>query len=191
MRISLRVLMLLVLASAVLLGWRVHLVKRQREAVAAIKAYGGVVQYDWEFVNDTPTPGRSPAAPGWLRRAIGDEYFQDVVQVNLVFGFERINGRRLTDDVMETVGEFPKLRYLVIHETQVTDRAMEAVGRLSELRRLAMWEAHVTDAGMAKLRGLKGLRTLHVSNGQISRKNSGLTDESLRHLANLPGLGRE
>jgi hypothetical protein len=97
--ISLRGLLLLVLGIAVWLGWIVNKARRQREAVAALQKFGGFVHYDWEFI-DGPvkvpqgnllwmpswgkfTSTRKPWAPDWLRRALGDEYFQSIAHVSL------------------------------------------------------------------------------------------------------------
>ena len=96
--ISLRGLLLLVLAIALWLGWIVHKARQQREAVAAFQKFGGFVHYDWEFV-DGPVkvprgncsgsrPGarsrrdESPGA-GLAGRAVGDEYFQSIAHVSL------------------------------------------------------------------------------------------------------------
>jgi hypothetical protein len=100
LKISVRVLMLLVLTVGVLLAWRVNRARRQREAVEAVKEFGGEVYYDFEFVTGplkTPqatwgpnprwgrqTPGRNPPAPNWLRRTVGDEYFQEIAYVRLL-----------------------------------------------------------------------------------------------------------
>lgn len=184
-RVSLRTLMVLILCLAAWLGYEGHLAREQRKAVQAIKAYGGFVAYDWEYVGDKQTPGRRPLAPGWIRRAIGDEYFQDVVEVNLTYGTapdgKRIETTRTTDDVISRLCAFPALKYLYIHETQATDGAMDVVGKLRGLEVLMMWDAAVTDAGMAKLKGLTNLKNIHVS-------KAGLGDESLKHLAGLPRL---
>ena len=97
--ISLRGLLLLILAIALWLGWIVQMSRQQREAVAALQKFGGFVHYDWEFVNGPVkvpqgnslwmpswgkfTPGRKPLAPSWMRRALGDEYFQSIAHVSL------------------------------------------------------------------------------------------------------------
>jgi hypothetical protein len=97
--VSLRGLILLVFVIALWLGWIVHKARQQREAVAALQKFGGFVHYDWEFIDGpvkvprgnliwkpswgTLTPGRQPWAPDWLRRALGDEYFQSIVHVSL------------------------------------------------------------------------------------------------------------
>src|SRR4051794_4684008 len=78
LKLTLRASMVLVVCVAVLLGWRVNKARQQREAVAAVRRHGGWVHYDYEFVNDKLTPGRQPWGPRWLRRRLGDEYFQEV-----------------------------------------------------------------------------------------------------------------
>ena len=63
---GLRGLLLLVLVIGLWLGWAVHKARQQREAVAAVKKFGGWVHYDYEFapgpvVDDAPRRGhRSP-----------------------------------------------------------------------------------------------------------------------------------
>ena len=48
--ISLRGLLLLIVAIALWLGWIASKARQQREAVAALQKFGGFVHYDWEFV---------------------------------------------------------------------------------------------------------------------------------------------
>ena len=65
----------------------------------AIEALGGKVRYDWQletknikhsvngFANLMTIPAKStPDGPAWLRRIIGDDFFQDVAEVG---GLER------------------------------------------------------------------------------------------------------
>ena len=67
--------------------------------MAALQKFGGFVHYDWEFVNGRVkaprcnslwkpswgkfTPEGKPWAPDWMRRALGDEYFQSLTHVSL------------------------------------------------------------------------------------------------------------
>jgi hypothetical protein len=91
---SLRTLFVLLTAFAVWLGVVVNRVREQREAVAAIHALGGTVSYDWQprlgktqsgvaglYVR--PPARKRRAGPAWLRRLIGDDFFQEVVAVGL------------------------------------------------------------------------------------------------------------
>ena len=52
--------MLVVLAVGGCLGWWLHLARVQRQAVAAIRAAGGSITYEWDV------PG-APSTPGWRR----------------------------------------------------------------------------------------------------------------------------
>jgi len=77
---SLRFLFVLTTALAVWLGVIVNRAREQREAVKAIEALGGTVQYDWAIRTV------EPVGPAWLRRIVGDDYFQKVRKV--AFGFD-------------------------------------------------------------------------------------------------------
>src|SRR4051794_2101688 len=133
--LSLRASMLLVLGLGLWLGWQVHLVREQREAVVAIKEYGGFVRFDWEFVDGKPAPNATPWAPGWLRGAIGDDYFQRVVEVNAVYATDRRGMPDLkpgeSDALMAKLAAFPRLRHLYLPGELATDRAMDTIGGLS------------------------------------------------------------
>jgi hypothetical protein len=179
--------MLLVLVFGVWLGWRVNKAREQREAVAAVAKYGGWVHYDHEFVNGKLTPGGKPWAPRWLRRSIGDEYFQEVRQVSLVY--DDSTGKRYDatnvkacDDVLARVSGLPGLKVLLLKETQATDEGLRQVGAMKGLEELFVWDAvSVTDAGVAHLAGLGRLKNVHISKSKI-------TDESLALLSGLPRI---
>jgi hypothetical protein len=55
LRLSVRMLMVLVLLVGGGLGWVVRRATIQRQAVESIKKAGGRVAYDWEFPNGKPT----------------------------------------------------------------------------------------------------------------------------------------
>jgi len=86
LQFSLQGFLMLVALLAVWLGVVVHRARVERDAIKAIKDLGGAVIYDCELKYaqsekygfsfsihlDRPPPG-----PAWLRRLIGDEFFQD------------------------------------------------------------------------------------------------------------------
>jgi hypothetical protein len=186
-RISIRALMLLVLLIAVWLGWHANRAREQREAVAAVQRSGGWVHYDYEFKNGKLTPGQSPWAPRWLRAALGDEFFQNVQQVSLVY--DDLAGKRFDnanvqpcDDVLKAISKLPGLKSLLLKETQATDEGARHIGAMNELEELFIWDARsVTDVGVSQLSRLKNLKNVHIN-------QSNLTDDSLALLSSLPGI---
>ena len=84
-RVSVRTMMILVLALGAGLGWIVHRAREQRLAVRAILARGGMVEYDYQYdaVRDRRLPTGRPWEPAWLQQLLGDDYFHTVVCVGL------------------------------------------------------------------------------------------------------------
>ena len=84
LRIGLRGLMVLVAAVAGGIGYFLHTVRTQRDAVAAIVAAGGDVSYSWQQV-DLQTGERTarPAGLAWLVDRLGPDYFGHVFFVGL------------------------------------------------------------------------------------------------------------
>ena len=84
LRFSLRAMILVILVIGIWLGWQVNRAREQREAVAAVRRYGGEVHYEHEFFDGKLKSGRTDWAPRWLRQLVGDEFFRQVRQVRLV-----------------------------------------------------------------------------------------------------------
>src|SRR5580700_7143156 len=105
MRMSVRVLMLLILLLASGMGWLAHCARVQREAVAAVEKAGGRAIYEW---SRTPGAGLNPSArprgPKWLVDRLGVDYFGNVSLLFL--------GRRTTDADMKHVGRLSRLEGL-------------------------------------------------------------------------------
>ncbi|MEX2119224.1 MAG: hypothetical protein WD847_06410 [Pirellulales bacterium] len=70
------------------LGTVVRQARNQREVVRTVLKLGGHVRYDYERPDPKVTnafdPKGRPPGPAWLRRLVGDEYFVEVVRVDLV-----------------------------------------------------------------------------------------------------------
>jgi hypothetical protein len=187
LRFSLRAMMLVIVLLGIWLGWQVNRAREQRQAVAAVQNYGGWVHYDYDFVNGKLTSGRSPWAPHWLRGLLGDEFFQEVRQVSLVY--DDSTGKRFDnknvlpcDDLLARISRLPGPKMLLLMETQATDEGLRHVGKMSGLEELFIWNASsVTDAGVAHLARLKNLKNVHIN-------HSNLTDASLVLLSSLPSI---
>lgn len=209
-----RLLLLSVACMALLIGgsWlvaKLQRVSRQREAVSALRALGGIVTYDYQLDpsfrraktyrklmeacdrvtdrRDLPDPDHDGRA--WLRRLVGPDLFHDVISVNMVYSHDVNGGNRaepehvFNEDLL-LLSRFPRLRVLFLQGDQACDRVLEAMSELRDLEVILMWDAGVSQAGVENLRGLKKLRYLHIS-------NAGLDDRSLEvfgQLTELEGL---
>lgn len=130
----------------------------EKSTVKKIKEYGGFVEYDNK---------------GY------------VTEVNLVHGSDwrgnRIECKNKSDEILNVVPQFKKLKRLMIQETQATDHAMQYVGKVKSLEKLYMWSALVSDNGIEQLKGLSNLNYIHCS-------RSNITDLSLKTLSQFPSL---
>ncbi len=170
-RLSVRALMILVLAIGGALGWFVHRARVQRDAVAAIERAGGKAYYDWQvktipippdWGDLVPDPKGRPNWPGWLTDRVGPDYYGTVKMVLI---------RGEADPVMPQVGR---------------------LDRLEELDFLPRGKTPVlgpTDVGMVHLRNLARLK--HLKLGILTRGGavgSKITGPSLAAIAGATRL---
>lgn len=189
LQFSLSSLFLLVTALCVWLGIVVNQARKQREAVAAIEAAEGAVYYDWEEGHD-PFGDEVAAPPGlsWLRRLVGDEYFQSIYSVNL-------QNAKISDDLLRHVGGQTSITELRLGNPQIGDHELAF---LSELHRLQFIDFlplayagmvepegenthRITAAGIRHFRRLPNLKTLRLS-------KSAFGDEGLAILGEISTL---
>lgn len=178
---SLRALFVLVTAVGVWLGVQVNSARRQAAIVSAIHQVDGLVYYDWQFDEDDQNTGAThPPGPTWLRKLIGDDYFQTVIAVYM------INDPYLEEARLPAVEQLPALKRLALGETQVGDATMPRISKLKYLRFLDISQTNVTDAGMIHLERLRGLKWLFV--GTWDRDHT-VSDAGLKRVA--PALDLE
>ena len=201
LRLSVRGLMLLVLAVGGGIGWKANRASYQRRAVAAIKEGGGMVTYDFQKYRNpalSKQKGEEPAGPRWLRRWLGDEYFQEVVHVNfyqrpptpellgVVAGLDGVNELflyKMTGSAgLDHLPEMGRLKTLLIEGSGIDDAAMAEVSRVAALEQLTINKARLTDAGLARLLALPRLGSIGMTDVL------GPTDAGVARLAALPGL---
>jgi hypothetical protein len=190
---SLRTLFLLMTLFALWLGVNIHRARQQKEAVEAIVKAGGGVQYDSgarvvPHGYDGSGPAPSWLAPPWLRRQLGDDFFDDVTGVYFKGVFQE---RRSHDpwgpsqdidlNALAHLKSLRELKRLDLRRMAVKDRGLVHVEGLVGLEVLNLKLTEVTDEGLAHLSGLTNLRELDLSNNRI-------TDSGLVHLAGMTRL---
>ncbi len=175
LRFSVRELIVIVLVIGGWLGWIVRSARVQREAVAAIKAAGGLPVYEWENIVRDGEPSREPWAPRWLTDLLGVDYFGHIKETLLA--------DVATDAQVALVAQFDRLERLSLEETRVSDRGLAHLKRLTKLSTLNLRSTQVNDAGLAQLEGLSNLTWLDLSRTRV-------TDEGLIHLQGLTKLSK-
>ena len=145
LRFSLRTLLVVITVLCVWLGFKVNAARRQKEAVDAILKAGGTVFYDFQRpanVVGVPVATEPPGAR-WLRRLLGDEYFEDVIGV----GFSGV--KKPTIDVLQQLSRLPKLETVNLSDTQVDDEGLRQFVRIGSLKTLQLeFCQNVTDKAL-------------------------------------------
>ncbi|MEX2142338.1 MAG: hypothetical protein WD894_23925 [Pirellulales bacterium] len=160
-------------------GWHTYQVFQQRSVVEHIDDLGGVVTYDFDYI-DPDNRANRPDAPNPIANLLGNDYTQDVVEVNL----RTSAGDALDDEDLERISSLSEVRALTIaNGGQITNAGLENLARMPKLERLTLGRfTNVTDDGMVVLASLPELRALElVAVPKIS-------DQGLQHLAKLENL---
>ncbi len=148
---------------------------RERAAVEAIKAIGGICGYEigadrFEHVISIDVPHNSDVDAEVMRR------FADLPHVRDLW----LTSGAADDDLRYLAG-LSRLEELTLHGNLITDAGVAHLGRLKGLRRLDLRAPRITDAGLAHLRNLHNLKSLHLS-------DSAMSDAGLVHLRGLEDL---
>jgi len=155
---SIRSLLVLAVVVALPCSWlavEMQQAERQREAVVAIEKRSGTVMWDDE----------EWACPTWLRRLLGDDFFNSVVGVSF---FDTRNGDAELEQLLEHLKGLDQLHKLDLDNTPVSDAGLEHVKTLGQLQELDLHLTQVTDAGLKHLKGLNQLRELRLVNTKVT-----------------------
>jgi hypothetical protein len=163
-RFSLRAMLLIVVVIGVALGWTLHEVRRQGQAVMALEELGCRVTYA-----DGP-----PTLLEKLRSLCGEMYPRNVIAMTGYWP-------PATDAAMYYVEELPKLEMVKLDGSRVTDAGLAHLKELPDLRWLSLKGTPVTDAGLANLQGRTQLVVLELGGTQV-------TDAGVARLAELTEL---
>ena len=220
-RYRLRTLLIAITLATIAFAWcraQMLAAHRQRDLAAAVEAAGGVIYYDWENhtpgdrwwrinINGrvTPKPMQQGSTPGpqWLREWIGDEYFQEIVEVDLdvatpwlisgtpTVGSDGNDSPNENDDAKTIVQDsLPDDSYDYDAETRreaaefrrLIEDVLQKVGRVPSVRYFYLGGGgYVDDAMLAPLENLGELEELGLYNQDI-------TGEGLIYLSQLKQL---
>jgi internalin A len=141
LQFSLKSFLIVVTLFAVWLGYFSLRAREQRAAVARIKELGGHVQYDYQWGSNSQS---GPPGWPWLRRLVGDEYFQEVTRVWL-------DKTQVSDADLRVVSKLRHTRSLSLNWTDISDEGLASIHGISELTYLGLCKTKVTSEGIRLL----------------------------------------
>jgi hypothetical protein len=204
LRLSVRGLIVFVLAIAVGTGWIVQEAHMQREAVAAILLGGGRVWYS----SDVNARSHGSLPPGWsklIAEFAGIDYVDHVVDIEKLGeagdkerweqavhrlvdlrGVETMNlmGPSVDDSVLAQLSGMDCLKLLMLQYTTISDRGLYDLRKLKNLEVLCVYGGGNAGARPAHLAGSTGAARALASRRGI------VTDAGLAHMAGLTSLSQ-
>jgi hypothetical protein len=159
LRFSMRTLLVLMTLLSLWLGYHAKRATDQRAAVRMIRKLGGSVMYDYQFAA-RQAGFQGTAQPGgwlWLRRLIGDEYFQNVISVYL-------DRTQVTDDDLILIGRLKEVTLISLGSTRISDAGLEHLRGLPLLHNLNISDTRITAAGLRVLQDPPSLDMLNLNN---------------------------
>jgi len=174
LRFGVRTLLLLVTLACLWIAWWAHSARVQREAVRVIHQAGGTPVYNWQ-VRGTPSK-RKPGVrgeilpdfprwiPKWIRSALGDEYFQKVVAVEI--GANRDVG----DEWLDTLPDLPYLKSVRIAVPNFTDDDLARLTEIDTLESIYLFKPEISDSGLLRLQDCTSLKDLQLNLASVNPK---------------------
>ena len=188
---------------AIWLGQVTHRARQQREAVAALAGIGAEITYDWQ---QGPDWHDGPPGPPWLRGWLGDEYFQEVIEVYFTgragvistderpstdvvddpFTVDPDEGSSIVEDDLKRLYCFPRLKSLRLEEPASLPAGFwENLGACCRLEKLTVLgdgdPGEIRDRELADISRLEHLTCLSLLGATIS-------DDTLKEIGRLRSL---
>lgn len=187
LRFGLRTMLGVVLLMALALGWWFNGVRRQRQAIATIRALypHAHISFEsrglWTKRAEDTRPAWLKTTSAWIGDRVPDHYLYSVKFVLIGEGFPPQRPSAFTP-VMDAVKMLDRLEALVI-DSGVQDSDVLGLDRLSHLEVLAMSgpSPNLTDAGLATLLEIPNLKELKLG-------DCAATDAWMTQLKALPHL---
>lgn len=111
----------------------------------AIGSMGGQVIYDSPFRRRLHNKPVGLAAPEWLRSLLGQDFFDDIVEVDFNYG-------HVTDDGLVHVRGLHRLRWISLFNSQVTDKSLVHLYGLTDLETVVLRGTSVSKDGEERLK---------------------------------------
>lgn len=194
-RFTIRGILVMTALLAVFLGYRANIARREQAAIELVRVHGCSPRYRHDIFGNLPS-----FAPGFVREAIGVEYFGSVVRLNFLDGypkqdeafsmFDRLpnvtvmntDGALITDEGIAPIRHLARLTCLRLNNAKnISDDGLQYLGKLLELDLLDLSGTSITDQGLAELRHLKRLEILGLDHTAVTDR--GIME--LRHMKSL------
>lgn len=176
MRWTIRTLLLLVTALALLLAWIGRTIREvQHRAAVATALDDGTTGFERGWGGSWASIGASELEPDWLAIALGDWRSVEITDVDIDYK------RNVNDDLLEQIGVFRKLDSVSVCGQQVTDRSFAPLRQMQELQTLHIEACDITDKTLESIADLPNL-------GSVTLRGVAVTDKGLAHLWKLPNL---
>ena len=169
------------------MGWLQHhvqLAKREKEAVSQLLLLGAVPVYSCPIDETGRLAKEELAAPPWLRKWLGDEFFYHAHELTIHGGSPWRVAHRLPtvkplsrtdeagriiliDDRLAPLADLRHLRVLELRATELTDNGLVHIRNLTQLEQVNLASTHVTDDGLSHLARLDRLTELNLSSTNV------------------------
>jgi hypothetical protein len=161
-RYSVRGLLVFVAVVALFLGTLTNRAKRQQHAVQAIEADYGRVMYDFQETRKDYFDTRARNnAPAWLISALGVDYFNSVVLVDL-------DSPKVTNSTLDHLSALPGLKTLHISNASISSDGLGKLKGLNSLQTLTLNTDGIDDSALKYISKLPSLKTLELHGAHIS-----------------------
>jgi len=180
-RFSLLTFFIAIAAVSMLLAIAVKRVHDQKATIVWATETGGSARYDFEFdaqgfgighydENNEWISDAVPPGPGWLRGALGVDFFASVAGVS-------VRGKETSD--LSRLTHLRQLQGLNIRDTNIHD--LSPLVELTDLRQLWIGETPVAD--LSPLAHLKKLERLYLRNTQVTDVSPLMSLDTLKDLS--------
>ena len=193
---SLRTLLIAVTLFAILCSWFAVRLRANQQKAALEKLDIRFAFYDYQIDPISPKGPHEPAIPTWLLNWLGKDFFYDIVIIRI---------RRCEVADLENLKRLPKIRELILCESELSDKGLSLIKYCAQLQTLDISSTKISDEGLASLKNLPKLTEVMLSYDDITDhglvnlqecmqieklelQGTKISDAGLQHLSKLTHL---